>query len=367
MSRSSVRMGVAEGLALVGISTFAGAFLSIWSIMQDRANSAAWMIPPITFAVSLAALYMLLYVLRRTGGDLYDAARKLLGPAAARLIAFIYAALFFLDAGLMLREFAENTLLTALPHIDFEVIIGWYAVVVVFMLYFGIEAVARTGYIILPFSIFGISVILLLLWPEYQFLYLAPWNGSGLDKVLITGIKSTGFNLGMMLPVILATSFQNASTIRGATIYGLGLAEFYRTITVVAYTATFGTAVAREKVLPFFELARLVYINRFIQRIEALFILVWVIVGMLAIAIDVYAGLYLLGRIFNLPDLRPLIGPAVIVILEMAMLPPDVVTVIAFHGIAINSYYFTGAAIFPAVLFLIALVKARRREEWHAA
>ncbi|BBB90338.1 MAG TPA: GerAB/ArcD/ProY family transporter [Methylomusa anaerophila] len=363
MSYQPGRLGLAEGIALVFATTLAPIFLTIFPASVDAAGPAAWMRPVISFIEFLVILYLLLYVLKNTTGDLYAACQQLLGTTLTRLVALYYTSLYFLDAGLLLRQFAENTLLTALPRLEFEVAIGLYAIMAVFLLYFGLEAMARTCYIILPFAVAGLLAIMALAAPRYEFFHLTPWVGPGLGQVFIWGVQAGGINLGALLPFLIAASFQNAPTIRNAVLYGLGLSTLMRTLAFIAYTTAFGVSVGREKVLPFFDLARLVYINRFLQRIEAFFIILWTAMGMLNVAIDIYAGLYLLCRLFNLPSLRPFILPTTLIIAELAMLPHEITGVLTFYNQAIFSFYNLGTIVIPLMLFIAAVYRAKRGRE----
>jgi hypothetical protein len=179
---------------------------------------------------------------------------------------------------------------------------------------------------------------------------------------LLGGLKANGINIGALLPFFLAISFQKARTIKHAVFYGLGIAAFIRTLTFISYTAAFGTNASREKLLPFYELARLIYINRFIQRIESFYIVLWSIVGILNITIDIYAALYLLCRLFNLPLFRPFIVPVSITLAILASIPMATVDVIALYSQLLASYYNIGAIVIPLVLFAAALYRARRQK-----
>ncbi|MDR3592224.1 MAG: GerAB/ArcD/ProY family transporter [Negativicutes bacterium] len=362
MSYQPGRMGLAGGIALIFVTTSSPLFLSLFSINAEKGGNSAWLLPLLSLIDFLVVLYPLLYVLETTGKDLYGACEELLGTVAARLIALYLIGVYFLDAVLLLRQFTENTLITALPGINFEFIVGWYILLVVFLLYRGLEPMVWTSYIIMPVAVAGMILLIILVWSRFHLVYLTPWQGTGLDRVVLQGLLLNGINFGALLPFIFAVSFQNAATIKRSVFYGLGLSVAVRSMVLGAYMASFGAAATQEKVLPFFELARLVYINRFIQRIEALYILLWVMMGMLNIAIDIYAGLYLTCRLFNLPALRPLIAPAAVVIAELSMLPSDVMSVIVFYSQAITTIYSFGTAVLPLVLFLAALLRTRRQK-----
>ncbi|MBP2651863.1 MAG: spore germination protein, partial [Firmicutes bacterium] len=321
MSLQPGRMGVAEGLTLVVTTTVSSIFMTTWSPLLDQATTATWMIPLVEMVLGVIVLYVFLYVFRYSSNDFFSACEKLLGLTLARLVACYYVVLFFLDAVLVLRQFTENTLITALPELPFEIATAWYCLIVVIVLYIGIEPIARAGYIIMPMSILAGLIELLLLIPQYQLLYLTPWNGPGLDKIILTGIHSSGINLGLLIPIILAVSFQNEQTVKASVLYGMAIGACVKSCTLAGYIAAFGVGTAREKVLPFYEIARLVYINRYIQRTESLIILVWVINDILQLAILTYIGLYLLGRVFNLPSVKPLIIPILLIIANLSMLP----------------------------------------------
>jgi hypothetical protein len=320
------------------------------------------MLPLLNGFAGLIVSYLLLYVLKTTGGDLYTAAESLLGTAAVRLIALYFAGAYLLEAGLLLRQFADNTLLTALPRLKLDLAIGWFALLAAAILYAGIEPVARAGYLYLPFAVAGMLAILALLAPQYEPLYFTPWNGPGLGTVLVNGLRNVGVNIVIIVPFFLARSFQNARTIKSSILYGLGLSSVIKSLTMAAYLAVVGPISGRETVLPFYELARLVFVSRFVQRIEALFILLWVVMGILAIAINMYAALYILGRLFNLPAIRPLVAPVMVAVASLAMLSEDIVSALTFYLGVQTTVYSAGVVVITLVLFVASVVRNRRRK-----
>lgn len=359
MSYQSGKMGISEGMALVFMVTFVPVFQSIWSITIDRAEGAAWMIPVINGILTICVFLLLLYVMERVPGDLIDVSGKLLGRPVAMLIGLVYFAHFYIEAALLLREFAENTLLTALPYLEFSVAILFYSSVAAVILYIGIEPLARGAYIVMPVLVSGVLMVVIFLYPKFIFLQLAPWQGPGLTVVLINGVQVSGFNFGLLLLPILGRSLHDIATIRYAALYGFGLSILMRVVMLLGFTLVFGAGAGREKMLPFFEMTRAVYTSRYLQRIESLFILMWVIVGVLAIALTLYVSIYIIGRMFDLPTLRPLVIPATLVAAQIAMLPPDITSVLLLHANLITAWYNIGAIIIP--LFIAAAFFVRRK------
>lgn len=367
MSYQPGKMGIAAGISLIMAITFPYVFLTVPAQVLQNVAGLAWLSPVIGGISLLLMLWSVIVVQEWVGEtDLYGACERLCGRVGAWLIGVYYIGLFFIDVTVLLRQFAENTLLTALPRMEFGAIVNVYILVAALIVYFGLEGIVRANYVMMPFGIAGLMLVLLLLLPFYNIYELAPWQGQGLAVVISDSLKVAGVSAGAFALVILGLCFQDAATLKAAAFFGVGLSTALKSITVLCFVLAFGPTVGSEKVLPFFEMARLVYLSRYIQRIEALFIVLWVMVGLLAIAINLFMGLYLITRMFKLPTMRPILPVVAIILTELAMLPPNIGSVIRLVSLSLSTYFNIGLYAIPSLLILLALVKRNRRRSGHA-
>lgn len=363
MSFQTGKMGVAEGIGLVFVITFCKVFLSLPAQSTELSAGLSWISPILSGLPVLGAILMLNYVFRWFPGDIYSISVKLLGKWGAWIICLAYSGIFLSNAALLMRQFAENTLLTALPNAEFSFIIIFYGVAAGLLVYLGIEAIARSSYLLLPFICGGMLVILLLLSPMYNTYNLTPWKGNGLAAAAGYGLLTAAANIGALVPVIFATAFQNFRTLNLCALFGLGISLCLKGLFFVVYLMVFGVAFAQEKTLPFFETARLVYLSRYLQRIEAIFILLWVIVGVISIAISLYVGIYLISRLLNLPAMSPLVPVVMLALVQAAMIPADVVTTIELDSRLLTTYHNFGVYFIPGLLFAAAWFKKLRKKK----
>jgi spore germination protein KB len=142
MSYQSGKLGVAEGISLVFILTFPRIFLSTPAAILDNAAGLAWLATFLHGMPALAMLFAYIYIFQRFPGDLFSVSRQLVGSVGTWVISLYYIAVFFINYILILRQFAENTLLTALPFADFNIVIVSYAGVAAFIVYAGVEALS---------------------------------------------------------------------------------------------------------------------------------------------------------------------------------------------------------------------------------
>jgi spore germination protein (amino acid permease) len=353
-------MGVAEGIALVFTLTFTTAFLSLPAEAIETSGELAWLSIIVSGLSTMVMLFLLIYVFERISGDLFFISTHLFGKLGARLISIYYIFMFFSIAMLWIRQFAEDTLILSLPSLNFQVAVGWYTLGAAVIIYFGIEAIARASCVILPFSVGGILLFLLLLIPLYRPNYLLPWQGTGVANAFIKGGVLVGSNAGALLLTVIAKSFQNSRVLKTAAIVGLGSSVLLKTAAVLVFTMVFGTSVAIERTLPMFALARMVSLNRYVQRIDSLYIIMWEMAGIFGIAISIYMGLYLMTRLLNLPTMKPLIPIVTILLAQLAMIPPDMSSVTALESILVRGYYHIGIYVIPLLLFIATLLKEKK-------
>lgn len=357
MKYHSGRMGIAEGLALAFITSFPQVFLSIPAVFAALAGPAIWAIPIIGGIVSGSFLGIHLFLLNRYQGDLLTLSERLLGKPAAVIIGLFFFFVMFGTACLWTRQYAENTLLTALPNVEFQFVILLYAISAILLVGMGIEVVSRATYLLIPFCIVGLVLVFIGLTNQLKPLYIFPLLGSGLPSFVDPILLFVGASVPVTILLILAPSFQNIQTVRAALFLGFGGSIILRSIANGVYIMVFSAAIAAEKTLPFFEMARLVYINRFLQRLEALFILLWVIVGVLGIAACLYGALYIIARLCKLPTVKPLLLPVCLIMANIAAIPPDAGTVLDLGIILYINVFSPGLAVITLVLLAAAWVK----------
>ncbi|MDF2500556.1 MAG: spore germination protein [Anaerosporomusa subterranea] len=358
MNYQSGRMGVAEGIGLAYAITFPLVFLSTPANLAEAAGSLSWATPLSGGLGAGILLWIQQALLKRFPGDLFSLSEQLLGTLGAYAVSLFYLFSMYATACLWTRQFAENTLLTALPSANFTIIVLFYGLSVLLLVYLGIEASSRASYLILPFAIGGLLLVLAGLTPVIKPLYLFPLLGNGLPSVVSPTLFLIGAHTPLALLVILAPAFQNTQTIRATIFFGVGGASVIRALANAVYIASFSAAIGLEKTLPFYEMARLLYINRYIQRLESLFILLWVMIGVLGIATCLYGTLYIIVRLFKLPTPKPVLLPLSLIMINIASLPPDAGIVSSLERTLFGSILAPGFVITTLVLLIAGLKRS---------
>lgn len=215
------KMGMAEGIALIVGMSMSRMFLTTVTDTARDSAQLGWLDVFLSNAIPALAFLMLVYVVSRFSGDIYDVCRQVVGTAGAVAIVGGYAVLFLAYSTITLRHYAEFTLLTALPRMDIELVMLWYVVSAGVVCYLGLEAIARTGYVLMPVLIGGVLIICFLLSPYYVAENLTPWQGNGIMAAVQAGIQGVGYGMAVLIVTLVTPSFQDRGTMKRAVLYSL--------------------------------------------------------------------------------------------------------------------------------------------------
>lgn len=295
------RFGVFEAVTLLLWPALAKIYLSYSSGIIRENYSGAW-IAVIIGCITACLWFLPLAALlnRYPGEDLASIAESVTGPVVGRLLTGIMVGYFFISTVLALRQIAETVIGTALPQIPLLAIIITFTVVMVLPSYWGVESTARFAALVTPFVLAGGIGLFLLQYKNMSLNNLAPLWGPGLKQLAINGFFHTSLLSELIFLGFLAPMLPRHKTTQ-AGIYLITAASVLLTAAMLVTQSIFPPQVAAENTYPFYEISRSIYFGRFYQRVEFVFIFVWISVVTLSLVVRFYFTTVGIARIFRMP------------------------------------------------------------------
>lgn len=333
-------------------------FLPFPSAYIDEGFSAGWIMVLVSLTGGLAGFLVIAALMRRfPDATIAEAAEKILGPAGGIVTGMIFSGFFMAITSLTLRQFGEAMISAALPLTPISAIELVFVAVMFLACYLGIDVLARSAFLAAPYLILAGVLTLVLLYPFWNYNNFFPVWGAGIEQVTKMGLlRSSAFG-EILLVAYLAPVLGGFNRFLRAGFYGVLLSGLIIFMLVVGLELTFSPETARELNLPFYNMSRLVYLGRFFQRIESLFVLFWSITGMIMLAAGLYAATFSIANVLKLPDYRPLLWPVVLIIFTLSLLPPDLPVATYLDTMILRVYGWIPAFILPALLLMIALLR----------
>jgi spore germination protein KB len=348
--------GPAEAIILLAISNIARIFLPYPRQLLEAGASAAWMTPLGGVVVAMIGVYLMYLVLKKNPGQtIVEITEQAFGPVVGTLLNLITVGFFIAVATLFTREFSEALIVSALPSVPISVISIAYLGLGLLGAYLGIEALARTARVSYPYVFGGILLMLLALIPLWDISGLFPVLGNGPLQVFGLGTFSTASITEIIFAAVIIQSMGGVEQFRmvGYRSLLLGFGTFI--IILLVMNLTFHWNTMAENTLPFHRLARNIYLGRFFQRVEAVYVIIWSGVAFIKIAVTLYGAAVALTRTLKLPDYRPLLWPLAIIMFILSLLPPDLPT-----SVQLDAYWLRPYALIPNYLLPLLILVAFR-------
>lgn len=336
-------------------------FLSFPQAMVHVARTSAWIVPALSALWALPGLWALCALMRRfPGRSIIEVAEEVAGPWLGGLAALAIFLTFLVITVAILRQFTESIVTMVLPETPVSVIAAIFTVAITFGAYKGMEAITRTAWIIFPWIAAGLGIILVLVLPWADYHRLFPPLGLGLGQLLLLGPQKVSMYTEFIILGLVFPSLRYS-----ARPFRLGLVVLLASILIISSTlavflAVYSVADGERQVFPVYQLSRLIYLGRFVQRIDAIFVLVWVISGLLKLSVSLYGTAAALGRFLRLPLYQPLVFPLALIAFALSFWPPDITAAVALDQHVLRTWGWAPAFGLPLVLLGAASLRKTR-------
>ncbi|MCL5935392.1 MAG: spore germination protein [Firmicutes bacterium] len=285
-----------------------------------------------------------------------------LGKVAGTAVNVIYAVFFVIVGALFTRIFSEALIISALPRTPISILTTGYIAMGLLGSYLGLESLARSTRVTYPFVVAGIAILLFSLIPQWETTQLYPILGTGPVNVFLKGGASAGIISDILMAAVIVQSLHDPGMFGKITARAMLMGFTYLTVLELILIMTTAWNASQEYTMPFYNLSRLIYLGRYFQRVESIFIIIWGFAGMVKIAITLYSAAVVLAGTFKLPDYRPLIWPLALMIFTASLIPPDMPSAIKLESIEYRQYYMSfSTIILPAVVLAADRLRMRGR------
>lgn len=211
------------------------------------------------------------------GKDLLDVAEFVGGNTLKKVISIIYTLYFIFVCGILLLNFSNTLKTIYLQDMPTELICLVFILIALIANQFGLKNISRANAIILPFIIIAILIIFFSLFVHFVPERFFPVLGYGANNTFILGATNI-FAFGQILLLLLIRSShkdpKESKKIGLTSIIFSGIILF---LSVTSLLLIFPFATGGEGILSIYMLTRSIQFGTFFQRVDAFFILIWVL------------------------------------------------------------------------------------------
>ncbi|TCM99035.1 spore germination protein KB [Paenibacillus sp. BK033] len=348
---------------MVFLFTIGTSIILVPSALASDAKNDAW-IPVLLGTVAALLLIGLYLALARLvpGKTIVEICMVLFGKWIGMFFSLSLFLYSFLLTTLVLRNLGDFLTASMFPETPITAIHLVYLLIVAIGIRYGLSNLARTMDIFYPFIIILFIIFVILLMPEIKFNQIQPVLSNGISPILNATYSYVSFPcleyvlFLMILPHVEDPREGGKAFVKGMLLGGLVLLAITTLCLLVM-----GSEMTANNLYASFELAKIIKIGEFLQRVEVIIAVIWFVTIYCKLIVCFYMTIQTFSQSFKLGEYHPLIFPIGMLILAASIIiAPDMGYFISF-----DRYVWTICAfIFGFVLPLLFLLTAMVRHSW---
>lgn len=251
--------------------------------------------------------------------------QTILGKWLGKVIVIPYFILWYSISGTILRISSDFIHISLFHKTPLFVIILTLMMVVIYVTYKGgIEAIGRCGEVFGPIILMCFILVFILALSNLHWQRIMPVYAYSGWKSILHGalIPTTFFQHGADM-LLLQSFMAKPNNGPSRAIWGVGIASITVCIATVMIVMTFGPGLSARMWYPYFEMVRYVYLMEFIQNIDAIFVIIWVLSIFVKLSVLLFMMSYGTAQWLGVTNWRNIIWIVSPIIVILAMLYPN--------------------------------------------
>lgn len=329
-----------------------------------EARQDVWL--AIILALFLAVPLILIYariLFLFPGMDLFDILHELFGKMLGSVIAGLFIWYSFHLGSIVIRSFTEFIQIVSLQETPQYVVVAILGAVCIWYVRAGIEVMARWSTFV-SFIILSVIISLALLsLNEADFTNLKPVLEKGIQPVLSSAFTILSFPLGET--VVFTMVFSSAGRkfhVFKVFMIGVLIGTSIMLLAAVRNILVLGTGTASLLYFPSYSAISLISLGEFLQRIEIIVSVVFLLAGLAKIGICLYAASNGLAKIFGAGNKLPIIAPVCFLMMDLScVIYKDTIELFEWSTKIYRYYSLPFQIMMPLFFWLYAEIHKRRR------
>lgn len=295
-----------------------------------------------------------------TNSDIVDVSEYLGGKLLKSIIAILYIIFFIIFSALCLRYFSNSLQIIYFKYSSLIFLMLLFIIPVIISNKAGLKAIVGITRLSFPFTFFGIIILMFAASNDFVWQYLFPAFGNGFNSIFISGISNLfAFNvIGYLF--LLKPMLKEEKYFKSISIIAVITCGIYILLSVISLLMTFPFIIKTDEMFSIYLLTRLVSFGEFLQRVDAVFILLWIFIFLTFLSFNFYCILKLFKKIFNISNSSEMSYSLAAIIIGLALAFKDIRTVKYVFRNYLNIYAVILMFVMSFIILLLAYFKKRK-------
>ena len=356
------KLGTIEAIMLVLTIVVAHSVLSMTTNILSSYKSASILNVVYISIIAIGIAYLIYKLLKNFPSmDIIDISELVGGKVFKNIVGIVFIIYFILTASLMLRSFCESIQILYFPMTDITFIMALIIIAICIASRLEFTATVKTNVIILPIALLGILFLFFTNINRFVPERIFPILGEGAFNTFVLGLTNIASFGGIAYIYFLPPLLKDNTKFKKITLISIIATAIYLvfTIATLLFIFTFFTNVS--EISPLYTATRYIEFGSFFQRLESVFLLIWILVFACYLSIVCKFSISIFQKITGITNKKPLIDIFGILILSIALIPKNIAVSQSFEN-KIYPYLMIGIVLILGLGILIFANMAKKKQ-----
>ena len=294
--------------------------------------------------------------------DILDISEYLGGKILKTIMGIISITIFFLVSFITLIDFSNVLHTIYFSNFPMIYIIFYFIIGILISNLIGFKSISRTISFIVPFSIFSVIITFVTAWKDLDFYSLTPILGDNLSQTFITGLNNC-FSMYIILYIYyLKPLLKEKENFKKISVISYVISFALLILSIIPMLSLFNTSTSSEPINSLFLFTRQIELGRFLQRVDALFIFLWIFTIFSYLSFILFLINRIIYKLIPVSNEKMLTYSTSSILFGLALIPINISN-IHFIEDTIYKYIIIG---FTFILGIIILLFANLKKKKHS-
>lgn len=316
------KVGTVEAIMLILTIVVVHTILSLPRNILSSQKSASILNLIYVSIIAIILAYIIFRLLKNFPGlDIIDISELLGGKLFKNIVGIIFIAYFIISSSILLRNFCESLKIIYYPMTNIVFIITLFVIAICIANRLDFSATLKTNLIILPLALVCILFLFFSNINKFVPQRIFPILGDGMFNTFVLGLTNLVSFGGIAYLYFLPPILQEPEKMKKITLLSVGITGVYLILSVATLLFMFSFFTETNEITPLYNATRYIEFGNFFQRLESVFLLIWILVFSCYLSIVSKFSMSIFKKITNIETKKPLIDIFGLLIFSIALIP----------------------------------------------
>lgn len=310
------KIGKIEAISLILVVIFNEIILNVPTTIILSTHSGTTL--NLIFITALAVIFTLIICKLFKpfpGKDILDVSEYVGGKILKNIMGILFIIIFIFLSSLSIRYFGNSIKVIYFQDSPLVFILLFFIIPALFINKFGLKTISGVNLIFTPLFLISFIFLMISAYQHFTVERIFPILGNGFFDTFIAGSTNIYAFTGLAHIYFMPALLKDSKDFKKVSVISIVISAFFLFISTLSLLMTFPAITSTDETLSVYLLTRLVEIGQFLERLDALFIFIWVIALISLISFACFYILQIFKKISKVEDSKALIWPLGLIIL----------------------------------------------------